>query len=124
MGAIDRKIAATAFWAPTTLSFDDVSAAADKAAQSAGGVGISVKRIGDTNEGRIEYQIARLGAIAVGKLEVSYSSDEAGNRVSFCVPDYLVSPSSTFSIPLAPKESPALPVARSFAKRFRTSLSV
>lgn len=118
MAAVDDKIAATGFTASTTLSFDQVRAAAESAARQADGLADRFSCVTADN-GRIAFVLKRAKLAPIGDCEVRYSPQPDGNaRVSFVPGAYVRSRTRVFFIPVAPWESSAL---RPF-QRFSTTL--
>ncbi len=123
MPTLEEKIRATEFTLPTSLTFHDAIAAADKAAAGSGNLGTSMKRSQLFQGVGAHYQVVRLGAMPVGAIHVRYFQGAESPEVAVTVPDYLISQAKFLFIPLGPEESPVLSVARAFSDRLKAALT-
>jgi len=136
MARIDEKIAATKFNVPTRLSFDEVLALADKAAEGASKTLVKVVRADPKPSGdSIRYVVKRsvtgglMSGIANG-LEVGdflvriKSSADAGTSVVEFVPgSYQTVQQRVMLIPVAPKQSAALKPFESVSSVLKAAVS-
>ncbi|WP_159620910.1 hypothetical protein [Ruania rhizosphaerae] len=119
---IDEKFAAAAFTASTAMSYEQVLAAADDAAERSKEIGTSLKRVA-ADGAAIVYEVRRLKGLTMGQVRVQYSAADGGATVSCTAPDYAVFQDKLlFFIPIGPKESPALGIFRTFSKVLRQAL--
>lgn len=125
MAGVDDKIAATSFTVPTTLSFEEVQAAAETAAKQADGIADRFVRAG-TDGQRISYQLKRAKLNSIADCTVRYAAGENGNgaTVTFTPGSYVRSrPKMFIFIPTGPWQSAALKPFTRFSSALRTKVS-
>lgn len=126
MAGVDDKIAATSFTVPTTLTLEQVQAAAETAAKQADGIADRFVLAG-TEAGRMSYQLRRAKLNSIADCTVRYVPGQNGDgaSVSFTPGSYVRSrPKMFIFIPTGPWQSAALKPFSRFSDALRKKVSV